>query len=76
MRNRFTRIIAGFTAAVVLSVSSFCIYAEDTEENDTDSGTSYTMRTENEVLRTMKKACENESFEHYYSEEEDLIGIE
>ncbi len=76
MRNRFTRIIAGFTAAVVLSVSSFCIYAEDTEENDTDSGTSYTMRTENEVLRTMKKACENESFVLYYSEEEDLIALE
>lgn len=74
MKNRFIRMIAGFTAAVMLSASSFCIYAEDTE--DTDSDSAYTMRTENEVLRTMKKACENSSFVLYYSEDEDLIALE
>ncbi|MBO4414842.1 MAG: hypothetical protein J5824_02530, partial [Lachnospiraceae bacterium] len=49
----------------------------DTNENDDSAEKSdYVMRTENEVLKTMKRACENENLILFYSEEEDLIALE
>ena len=49
----------------------------DTNENDEGTEKSdYVMRTENEVLKTMKRACENENLILFYSEEEDLIALE
>lgn len=86
MRNRLIRIIAGISAAALMT-SSFCVSADENEASDTaDSAAAsdseeteennYVMRTENEVLNTMIKACENDNFILLYSEEEDLIALE
>ncbi|MBP1590680.1 MAG: hypothetical protein ILP22_01400 [Oscillospiraceae bacterium] len=49
----------------------------DTSENeDSAEKSDYVMRTENEVLKTMKRACENENLILFYSEDEDLIALE
>jgi len=87
MQKKFIRILAG-AAAAALFVPSCCIYAADSstagsskqvmasDQEETEEASDYTMRTENEVLRTMKKACENKNYILFYSEEEDLIALE
>ncbi|WP_044974983.1 DUF5696 domain-containing protein [Ruminococcus sp. HUN007] len=49
---------------------------EVNEAGENNENTDYVMRTENEVLKTMTRACENENLILFYSEEEDLIALE
>ncbi len=87
MQKRLRRIAAGIAAAV-LFIPSCCVFAaggtdnaekasSSAAESDTqDEKSDYVMRTENEVLKTMTKACENSNFVLYYSENEDLLALE
>lgn len=89
MHKRLIRIIAG-TAAAAMLMPSCCVFAAekkgsvsagemmaaDSAENDDDSGSDYVIRSETDVLKKMIRACENDNFILYYSEDEDLIALE
>lgn len=85
---RIKRFAAGIAAAV-LFLPVCCSWAEETEEaavqdvseadietEESEDDEEYILRSEEEVLKTMKKACENEFLRLLYSEEEDLIALE
>ncbi len=89
MFRKIKRIVACFLA-VVLILPSICIRAASQPDNgqksdqeqiadDADTVSSddevYVNRTPQEVLKTMKLACENSNFQFFYSEEEDLLAL-
>ena len=87
MQKKLRRITAGL-AALALFLSPYCVYADETADStgtesavtadadENEESSDYVMRTENEVLKKMIRACENENLILFYSEEEDLIALE